>query len=35
LAIPPQSPDAIFDQIYSRLPADLIDQRDAMRQAGP
>jgi pyruvate dehydrogenase E1 component alpha subunit len=32
LATPPQSPEAIFDQVYSRLPADLVEQRDAGRQ---
>jgi pyruvate dehydrogenase E1 component alpha subunit len=31
LSTPPQSRDAIFDQVYSCVPADLAEQRDAVR----
>ena len=33
LATPPQPPDAIFDHLYERLPADLAEQRAAAAAA--
>ena len=35
LATPLQSRDAIFDRIYSHLPTDLAEQRDAARRVRP
>jgi pyruvate dehydrogenase E1 component alpha subunit len=35
LSTPPQSPEAIFDQVHSRVPADLVEQRDAARRVRP
>lgn len=35
LAMPPQSPETIFDQVYARLPADLAEQRDVLTEACP
>lgn len=35
LSTPPQSSEAIFDQVYSRLPSDLIEQLDAARRDRP